>query len=40
LFDDSKGKEFSNNGGIYVGEWKGGQKHGQGKKEMIDFMIY
>jgi len=35
LFDDSKGKWFGHNGDRYEGEWKDGQKHGQGKKEEL-----
>jgi len=34
------GKLFWNNGDRYEGEWKDGNKHGQGKKEVIYFMIY
>ena len=33
LFDDAKGKLFYNNEIEYEGEWKDGEKHGQGKKE-------
>ena len=32
LFDDSIGIYFWNNGNRYEGEWKDGNKHGQGKK--------
>jgi len=40
MFDDSLGKWFGNNGDKYEGEWKNGKMHGQGKKEVINFMIY
>jgi len=39
LPDDSIGKWFGNNGDRYEGEWKDGNMHGQGKKEMINLMI-
>ena len=35
LFDDSIGKWFGNSGDRYEGEWKDGQKNGQGKKKEI-----
>ena len=37
---NSKGKFFWKNGDRYEGEFKNGKKHGQGKKEVIYFMIY
>jgi len=40
LFDDSLGKWFGNNGDKYEGEYKDDKMHGQGKKEVIYFMIY
>jgi len=40
LLDDSKGKEFWNNGDRYEGEYKNGIIHGKGKKQVIYFMIY
>jgi len=40
LFDDTLGEYFWNNGNRYEGEWKDDKKHGQGKKEVIYFMIY
>jgi len=33
LWNDSLGKLFYNNEIEYEGEWKDGEKHGQGKKE-------
>jgi len=39
VFDDFTGKYFWNNE-RYEGEWKNDKKHGQGKKEVIYFMIY
>jgi len=35
LLDDSIGKWFGNNGDRYEGEWKDGNRHGQGKKQVI-----
>ena len=40
LFNDSIGKWFGNDGKRYEGEFKDGIMHGQGKKEVIYFMIY
>jgi len=40
LFDDTLGKWFCYNGDRYEGEWKDDKKHGEGKKEVIYFMIY
>jgi len=34
------GEYFWNNGNRYEGEWKDGEYHGQGKKEVIYLMIY
>jgi len=35
LFDDSIGKCFWNNGNRYEGKLKDGNRHGQGKKQVI-----
>jgi len=35
MIDDSIGKWFGNNGDRYEGEWKDGNRHGQGKKQVI-----
>jgi len=39
LFDYSIGKFFWKNGDRYEGEFKDSNRHGQGKKEAIYFMI-
>jgi len=40
LFDYSLGESFLNDGDRYEGEYKDGKRHGQGKIEVIYFMIY
>ena len=37
LFDDSIGQFLGKNGDRYEGEWKDGNRHGQGKKQVNTF---
>jgi len=40
LIDDSIGKSLYNNGDRYEGEFKDSKYHGQGKKQVIYFLLH
>jgi len=40
MFDYYLGMWFENNGSRYEGEFKDGNRHGQGKREVIYLMIH